>query len=445
MSAAPIIRWLARTVTRVFYRVDQAGHVPPSGAVLLLPNHPNSLLDPAIVWATSGRDVRFLAKSTLFGTPLGPVLRAAGAIPVYRRHDQGVDTSRNAETFEAVDRAFSDGEAICIFPEGISHSTGRLETLRTGAARMAIGAERRTIPVQLVPVGLNFDRKTAFRSRVTVLYGQPFSARDLAGTEEREAVRLLTERIAEQMRRLLVEADPKTDAAMVKRVERLYSAARGRPRSPEERIARGRAIATGIEKLRESDGATYMQLAMRLQRYDQRLRRFGLRDSHLDWDISTRAALAFLAREGVAAIVMLPVALAGLAIFWVPYHVTGWIARRLTSERDVAATAKVFAGTVVYALWVAAIVTAVWRLFGMTAGIWAAAAVPLLALAGLFAIEREAAVIETAKSWLLLRRARHQSRARLKQARSELARMLDQVYEWLSAETPGPAAAQKPR
>jgi hypothetical protein len=247
------------------------------------------------------------------------------------------------------------------------------------------------------------------------------------------------------MRRLLVEADPKTDAAMVKRVERLYSAARGRPRSPEERIARGRAIATGIEKLRESDGATYMQLAMRLQRYDQRLRRFGLRDSHLDWDISTRAALAFLAREGVAAIVMLPVALAGLAIFWVPYHVTGWIARRLTSERDVAATAKVFAGTVVYALWVAAIVTAVWRLFGMTAGIWAAAAVPLLALAGLFAIEREAAVIETAKSWLLLRRARHQSRARLKQARSELARMLDQVYEWLSAETPGPAAAQKPR
>ena len=74
------------------------------------------------------------------------MLKAAGAIPVYRRHDQGVDTSRNAETFEAVDRAFADGEAICIFPEGISHSTGRLEPLRTGAARMAIGAERDSDP-----------------------------------------------------------------------------------------------------------------------------------------------------------------------------------------------------------------------------------------------------------------------------------------------------------
>ena len=59
----------ANAMTHVFYRVDQAGCVPAVGAVLLLPNHPNALLDPAIVWATAGRDVRFLAKSTLFGTP----------------------------------------------------------------------------------------------------------------------------------------------------------------------------------------------------------------------------------------------------------------------------------------------------------------------------------------------------------------------------------------
>ena len=147
--------------------------------MLLLPNHPNALLDPALVWATAGRDVRFLAKSTLFRGPLGPVLAGAGAIPVYRKIDQGVDTSKNAETFAAVSAALAAGDAICIFPEGISHSTGRLEPLRTGAARMTLAAERDGTPVALVPVGLNFDRKTAFRSRVTVVFGQPFSRRDL--------------------------------------------------------------------------------------------------------------------------------------------------------------------------------------------------------------------------------------------------------------------------
>jgi glycerol-3-phosphate O-acyltransferase/dihydroxyacetone phosphate acyltransferase len=66
------VRWLARAVAWIFYRVDGAGSVPPAGAVLLLPNHPNALLDPALVWATAARDVRFLAKSTLFDGPFGP-------------------------------------------------------------------------------------------------------------------------------------------------------------------------------------------------------------------------------------------------------------------------------------------------------------------------------------------------------------------------------------
>ena len=51
------------------------------GPLLLLPNHPNALLDPALVIATAGRPVRFLAKSTLFRGPLGPLIRASGAIP----------------------------------------------------------------------------------------------------------------------------------------------------------------------------------------------------------------------------------------------------------------------------------------------------------------------------------------------------------------------------
>jgi hypothetical protein len=309
---------------------------------------------------------------------------------------------------------------------------------------MALSGERHGAAVQLVAVGLNFDRKAAFRSRVTVLFGQPFSARDLAEREGQEGVRLLTERIAGQMRRLLVEANPETDAAIVRRVERLYAAARGKPRDGEERVARRRAIANGIERLRNTDGARYLDIAMRLQRYDQRLRRFGLRDRHLDWDVSARAALTFGVREGLAAIVLLPVAAAGLAIFWVPYHATGLLARRATGERDVAATATVFVGTAVYTVWLALIVFIAWRAFGARASAVTALAVPLLAVAGLFAIEREAAAIETARSWLMLRRAKRHSRAWLKQARSEIADLLEQVYEWLSAEKPGQAAAQKP-
>ena len=437
--ANPAVRWLARAACWVFYRADRIGDVPGDGAVLLLPNHPNALLDPAVIWATAGRDIRFLAKSTLFSGPLGPLVASAGAIPVYRRLDQGVDTSKNAETFTAVSEALAAGDAICIFPEGISHSTGRLEPLRTGAARMALAAERAGTRVTLVPVGLNFDRKTAFRSRVTVVFGQSFSGRDLleaAGGEQNAGARALTERIAAHMRRLLIEADPRGDAALVERVDRLYAAARDRPADPAERLARRRTIAEGMARLREADPERYDQILLRLRRYDARLRRFGLRDRHLDWEISAQDVRTFAVRETIVGIVLLPLCALGLIVFFVPYQVTGFIARRAARQHDVIATAQVLTGLVVYGAWLAAIGALAWSMADRTAALTVMLLLPIVAVAALFAIERESAVIDAVRAWWLLRRARRSTRASLRRRRSELADLLDQVHRWLN---PGPA------
>jgi hypothetical protein len=141
---------------------------------------------------------------------------------------------------------------------------------------------------------------------------------------------------------------------------------------------------------------------------------------------------------------LLPIAAVGFALFWAPYYLTGLLARQATSERDVAATAKVFVGAGVYAGWLLIIAIAAGLLFGLTAGILTALLVPGLAVAGLFAIEREAAVADTIRAWWFLRRARRQTRARLKETRTELAALLEEIYEWLSAETRAPGDVQMP-
>ncbi len=433
MPASPLVRLLARMACRLFYRVDCVSRPPASGAALLLPNHPNALLDPAAIWATAGRDVRFLAKSTLFDGPLRFLVAGAGAIPVYRKLDQGADVSKNTETFAAVDAALAAGDAICIFPEGVSHSEGRLVPLRTGAARMALGAERGGTRVNLVPVGLNFERKTTFRSRVTVIYGQPFTCGDLADTTTHpEGVRELTDRIADHMRRLLVEAEPKTDAAIVDRVDRMYAAARGRGRDPHERVERRRIIAAGIERLRAANPQRYDEILLRFHRYQQRLERFGIRDRHLDWTISGADAVTFAVRELAFGIALGPLALAALLLFAVPYRLTGYGARWFTREPDVAATAKVVGGFLIYAAWLLVLTAGAWRLGGLPAGMLTLLILPLVAVAGLFAIERESAVIDAVRAWLLLTRTRSDTRERLRQRRSELADILDEVNTWLS-------------
>src|SRR5205085_5440816 len=87
------------------------------------------------------RPVSFLAKSPLFRTPVVSFfVRALDSIPVYRKQDEGADTSRNRETFERAARLLRRGGTIAICPEGASHSEPYLLPLKTGAARIALGA-----------------------------------------------------------------------------------------------------------------------------------------------------------------------------------------------------------------------------------------------------------------------------------------------------------------
>ena len=433
-----LVARLAGVVSWLFYRVEQVGCAPARSPVLLLPNHPNSLLDPVVVWATAGREVRFLAKSTLFkGHVVSALVRASGAIPVYRRIDEGVDVSRNAEMFAAVAAALGRSELVCLFPEGVSHSTGRLEPLRTGAARIALSAVAAGTSPALVPVGLNFERKTAFRSRVTVAYGRAFFANDLAElyrTEPAVAVRTLTERISDEMRRLVVEADPRSDSQIVDRVDELYSAARGAAATVEERLERRRIIATGIETLRSRDPYRYHQVRDAIRRYDARLRRFGLRDAHLDLHAPPGAVARFVVRELAVAIVLVPICVIGVALFVVPWFLTDLAARCMARGLDVEATVKILGGGTIYAGWAAGIAAVVWRLAGPAAALGTLVALPAVAVAALFAVERETAVLEAAGAWLALRQASPRARRHLARKRSEVVRLLDEVRAWMAAE-----------
>lgn len=431
---------LARFVAWLFYRLERTGDAVPEGPVLLVANHPNALLDPSLVWATAGRDIRFLAKSTLFaGNVLAPLIRRSGAIPVYRRTDDGSDLSKNAVMFAAVGAALSQGDAVCLFPEGKSHSSGRLEELRTGAARIALAAAADGVPLKIVPIGLNLNRKAVFRSRATALYGRPFAVDDLLdlyAADQVAAVKALTERIAERLRALIIEADPRSDAQLVERVERLYATARGVPADPRERIERSQIIARGVERLRSADPARYEAIRERVRAYDALIARFGLRDRDIGHAVGMWTAARFALRELVLAALLLPVVVGGAILHLIPYLVTDSVVRVSRPSFDVRATMKALAGGVFYALWYAALATFAWLFIDPWLGGAVVLLMPLLAIATLFAVEREWAVARAVRAYLAARRLPRPVHNRLKRSRAEIAQVLEQVYDWLNAEAP---------
>src|SRR5215212_1690540 len=217
MWILPALARVSAFATKVYYRFAMAGgDVQRSGPVLLVANHPNSLLDPAMVATAARRPVRFLAKSSLFSHPaVGWLVRGAGAIPVYRQQDDPGQMRRNTEMFRAVHDALASGAAVGIFPEGISHSFPAMAPLKTGAARIALGAA--TLigrPFPIIPIGLVVRDKGTFRSAALAIIGAPVAWDDvaLAGVESSEAVRTLTARIEAAIRDVTVNLEQWEDA-----------------------------------------------------------------------------------------------------------------------------------------------------------------------------------------------------------------------------------------
>jgi hypothetical protein len=164
--------------------------------------------------------------------------------------------------------------------------------------------------------------------------------------------------------------------------------------------------------------------------YDAQLTRFGLRDQDVGAGPAIGTVITFTASELLLALLLGPIALVAFVIFVVPYEITAAIARR-QHDREVRATWVVVGGTFIYGVWVLALSLLAGQLAGRAAGVVVFFALPLLAGAGLFAFEREAAVLTTVRAYLAMRQAPLRARALLRRQRAEIAAVLDEVYAWL--------------
>jgi glycerol-3-phosphate O-acyltransferase / dihydroxyacetone phosphate acyltransferase len=425
----PFFPRLSSFSVRLFYRLRVAGgRVPATGPVLLVANHPNSLVDPGAVAAVARRPVRFLAKSTLLDDPrIGWLVRGAGAIPVYRQVDDPAATPRNEDAFRAVHAALERNAAVGIFPEGTSHSEPSLGQVRTGAARMALGAaERIGGPFPVIPVGLSFRAKETFRSDALVMVGEPVPWADLAGAGvgDVEAVRALTARIADALGAVTVNLERWEDAPLVETAEAVFAAERGLDRAPAARLVRQRETARMLAELRAEDRAGWRDLAREVAGHARVLRILGMRPREVISAPRPRVAAGWVARQAAFFALAVPVAAVGIAVYWVPYALTGTLEARLRPAHDTRATHKLLGGGVLHLLWTAAIAAAGWRWVGAGAGIAAAAGLPAAGVVAVHVLDRwERAVAEGRRFFLRSRRRAELAEVRARQA--ELAGRLD--------------------
>ncbi len=340
-----------RLVTRIFFRtIEVVGreHVPTTGPLIFVGNHPNSLVDPVVITTTCGRRVRFAARDGLFSTPVRPILWALGSVPIKRRQDQpeGGAQVDNAGAFDALHAVLAKGEAFGIFPEGVSYTEPELQPLKTGAARIALSALAEGIAVTIVPVGLHYRRKQHFRSRVLVQFGRPLVLdagwKERWAADARTAARTLTSDIELALRALTLNAKDFDTLRVLDGVRRLYVPPERALSLAEEAEVTRRLVAHWEAKKDVPEvRAFYEEVASLLAILDA----LGLSDwdlrkppSRFDWSLR-------VLRHAVLVLVQVPLALPGLLLHF-PILWGATRAGEMVIERDdVRATLRMVVAT----------------------------------------------------------------------------------------------------
>ena len=355
-AASRLFRALARFLAWIFYRrVEVVGieRVPDSGPLIVAASHQQGLMDGVLLAAALPRPLRPIAKAPLFRYPIiGPLARLSGAIPVHRRQDEGAGAVDNRAMFSAAWTALERGEALLIFPEGVSQAEPALQPLRTGAARLVLG-DGGGPSAALLPVGLMFHEPGTFRvGSAIVLVGEPVPTEDLAAmsaSDSDRAVRQLTERLSNALGQLIVEARDRHTLALVEAAEAIWrEEMRGEASEAEARAAWRRRAARAHGYLAETDPARTAALRSRLERYVKDLELAGLTNRDLSGGYRASAVLRYGFREGLALLLGLPLALWGIVNHIVPYQATALLVRALSPQPDVLATYKVATGLVLY-------------------------------------------------------------------------------------------------
>ena len=185
-------------VTRTIYRIRVIGrdNFPEKSGALLVCNH-MSLVDVALLIASTDRPIRFLMYQGIYDRPMiKPFAKIGKAIPISsEQHPREMLHSLKTAT-----DALRNDEIVCIFAEGQITRTGQLLPFRRGLERIMKGIEVPIIPVNLDGVWgsiFSFERgrflwkiPRQIPYRVTVSFGKPIASTSTA-VEVRAAVQEL--------------------------------------------------------------------------------------------------------------------------------------------------------------------------------------------------------------------------------------------------------------
>lgn len=273
--------------TRLSYnKIEVRGkeNIPADGAILLAPNHCNTLMDALVVLQAFGDESVFGARADMFKRQLiAKIMYFVRILPMVRQRDGLRNVLKNYETQDIIVETLEHDVRFCMFPEGRHRPAHSLLPLGKGIFRAALaanakfGAEK---PVYIVPTGLEYGDYFRYRSTCLVNFGKAINVTEFIKGQDTDNEAHLMEALRKELHARMSETktyipdgEDYDGKWALTRILALDSAKKG---TLEDRMLYNRYVVGQIEKAMEADPEKMAGLLEEAAEFDRKRRKHGI-------------------------------------------------------------------------------------------------------------------------------------------------------------------------
>jgi 1-acyl-sn-glycerol-3-phosphate acyltransferase len=166
-------------------KINNKSILKHKGPLLIAANHPNSFLDAILLCSIFKNPIYSLARGDAFkNKTINKILRSLKMFPVYRVSEGVENLEENYKTFEDCINVFKQNGIVLIFSEGKCINEWNLRPLKKGTARLAMTAWEQGIPLEIIPLGVNYNSFTSFGKNIILNFGEIINSKNIGFKKE---------------------------------------------------------------------------------------------------------------------------------------------------------------------------------------------------------------------------------------------------------------------
>ena len=355
-----ILKFLISIGIRLFYsevKIKNYKNLPQKGPLIVIVNHPNTLMDAWVIGMICKQPIYYMAKATLFKSKFRlRILKSLNLIPINRQGEGKIDGVDNNDSLTACYEVLSKGKTLMIFPEGTSYQERVLRKLKTGTARIALEAEKRMngkLGLKVVAVGLNYSQPEKFRSKIFIDIDEPRTVTEFLEeykTNSRTAAQKLTTQFRTRLENVLLTTETKEEEELIISIQKVLNT---KYTSKSEKGVTGevlklKQIKDKIDELKLVSPWLIPEIHIKVRAINWKLEKMHIRADFLDRKFKSILFFRQLLFSFFFITIALPLFLFGLIHNSIPYKITDWIIPKLSTDIEYYAPFAVFLGIFFY-------------------------------------------------------------------------------------------------